>query len=243
MFTSCMKSVGSSLVVYFFFYLHYRKVREIHVRKCSTLIHINNTGRLNSSLLSAPLSPVAPCDRRDHLKRPQYLSLDYSSVRPSFHFSSPSTGSPQSPQSPLPWDSAPTHKVQHSYMNPTASSMAKRSRSSSMGEGLPVGSPPRSPCFLERTSYLELDTGSPLLASSPVTSLPSSLSKCPSPTLHLHTTALVNPQTVPPSRIPLPRQPLSPRRSLVLEVKPSSSRAFTPIADSASDASLGNKQG
>ncbi|XP_042245976.1 mitogen-activated protein kinase-binding protein 1-like isoform X1 [Thunnus maccoyii] len=183
-------------------------------------------------------SPVPSSDRRELRKRPQQLFLDHDMPRPSFHFSSPSSGSPQSPQSPLPWES-PKLKPQHSYMNPTASSMAKSSRSSSLGEDIQMGIPPNSPSFPKgRRLSGELEVELPLLTSSPVTAFPSSVSSplsplscplpnSPSPTVP-HRTATVSPnsslpQNIPPSRIPLPKQPLSPRRSLCLEVKPSSS--------------------
>lgn len=173
----------------------------------------------------APHSPAPSSDRRELYKRPQHLLLDHDVPRPSFHFSSPSSGSPQSPQTILPWET-PKHKTQHSYMNHTASSLAKSSHSSSMGEGLHTGSPPGSPSYPKgRRSCGELEADPPLLTSSPV-SLASFLSSgpltnSPSP-VSSHPTATVSPsrftQNVPPSRIPLPKQPLSPRRSLCLEV-------------------------
>ncbi|XP_029984207.1 mitogen-activated protein kinase-binding protein 1-like isoform X2 [Sphaeramia orbicularis] len=205
-----------------------------------------------------------------HSPRPQHLFLDHSLPRPSFRFSSPSSGSPQSPQSPqspLPWES-PKQKLQHSYMNPTASSMAKSSRSPSLGDGLQVDTPPRSPSFPNgRRSSVGAEVESPLLASSPVSPFPSSVSPLPASLCPLtttpspttpphHPTTAVSPtlgvtfaQNVPPSRIPLPKQPLSPRRSLCLEVKPSSgwcggsSRVSSPITDSGYDATAsGSKQ-
>ncbi|XP_054871641.1 mitogen-activated protein kinase-binding protein 1-like isoform X2 [Amphiprion ocellaris] len=195
----------------------------------------------------APRSPVLSGDRRDLRRRPQNLILDQA---PSFHFSSPS--SPQSPQSPLPWES-PRLKHQHSYMNPTASSMAKSSRSSSLGDGLQVATPPSSPSLPKsRRSSDE----PPLLTSSPLSAFPSSVSPAASllssasssPTPPPHPTAKVSPlaQSVPPSRIPMPKQPLSPRRSLCLEVKPSwsggAARASTPTVDPGCDAAPGIKQ-
>lgn len=120
-------------------------------------------------------------------------------------------------------------------MSPTASSMAKSSRSSSVGEG--IQTPPCSPCFHKsRKSCGELEAEPPLLTSSPVSSA-SSLSSCPQSNAQSPTssqpTAAVSPnrpiQNVLPSRIPLPKQPLSPRRSLCLEVTPSS-RVSTPTA-------------
>ncbi|XP_073349163.1 mitogen-activated protein kinase-binding protein 1-like [Pagrus major] len=193
----------------------------------------------------SPHSPVPSSDQSESCKRPQQLFLDHDTTRPSFHFSSPSPGSPQSPRSPLPWES-PKLKPQHSYMNPTASSMAKSSRSSSLGEGIQMRSPPSSPSFPKiRRSCGELEP--PLLTSSPVTAFPSaaslasSLLSDPQP----HPTAAVSPttfnQNVPPSRIPLPKQPLSPRRSLCLEAATCTgwtgglARACTPNTDPGCD--------
>ncbi|XP_040920240.1 mitogen-activated protein kinase-binding protein 1-like [Toxotes jaculatrix] len=206
-------------------------------------------------------SSVPSSDPKELCKRPQELFLDHDTPMPSFHFSSPSSDSPQSPQSPLPWDS-PKHKPHHTYMNPTASSMAKSSRSSSLAEGIQIGTPPCSPSLSKgRRLSGELEVEPPLLTSSPVTVFPSlvsssspvlsyPLSNIPSPAPP-HPTATVSPtpftQNIPPSRIPLPKQPLSPRRSLCLEVKPSSSwsgglvRASTPTTDSGCDVP-GNKQ-
>lgn len=113
--------------------------------------------------------------------------------------------------------------------------MAKSSRSSSVGEG--IQTPPCSPCFHKsRKSCGELEAEPPLLTSSPISSA-SSLSSCPqsnaqSPTSSQPTAAVFPSrpiQNVLPSRIPLPKQPLSPRRSLCLEVTPSS-RVSTPTA-------------
>ncbi|XP_035472971.2 mitogen-activated protein kinase-binding protein 1-like isoform X1 [Scophthalmus maximus] len=195
----------------------------------------------------APHSPVLSSDRKELRNRPQQLFLDHDTPRPSFHFSSPSSGSPQSPQSPLPWES-PKLKPHHSYMNPTASSMAKSSRSCSLGEGIQLVTPPCSPSFHKgRGSFGELEmeplplTSPPVTAFlSPVSSSTSSsallypLSKSPSPASP-HPTATVSPtlftQNIPPSRIPLPKQPLSPRRSLCLEMKPSWSGASAPTTD------------
>ncbi|XP_005449803.1 mitogen-activated protein kinase-binding protein 1 isoform X2 [Oreochromis niloticus] len=185
-------------------------------------------------------SPMPSSDQRELHKRPQQLFLNEPSPRPSSCFSSHSSGSPQSSQSPLPWES-PKLKPQHSYMNPTASSVAK-SRSSSFGDAVHIVTPPGSPLFSKRrTSSVEMETEPPVFASFPVLIFPSStpsksslpLSNSPSSTPP-HPTAS---QNVPPSRIPLPKQPLSPRRSLCLEVKPSSSwsggisRASTPTTD------------
>ncbi|XP_068564393.1 mitogen-activated protein kinase-binding protein 1-like [Cebidichthys violaceus] len=187
------------------------------------------------NLASEPLhSPVPSSDRRELRKRPQQLLLDHCTPNPSFTFSSPSTGSPESPDSPLPWESPKLRP--HSYMNPTASSMAKSSRSTSLGDVVQLATPPCSPLFPRgRRSCGELEVEPPLLTLSPVPAVPSAVSSTssllpcpvpnsPSPTPP-HPTAAVSsspfPQNIPPSRIPLPRQPLSPRRSLCLEVMPS----------------------
>ncbi|XP_069572308.1 mitogen-activated protein kinase-binding protein 1-like [Brachyistius frenatus] len=210
----------------------------------------------------SPDFPVPSSDRWALHSRPQHLSLDHDTPRPSFHFSSPSSGSPQSPQSPqspLPWES-PKLKPQHSYMKPTASSKAKSSRSSSLVDSIPMGTPPRSPYFSKsrRSSEeleLELELETPLLVSSPVTTFPSHasptssllscpLSNSPSPNPpHLTTTVSPTPfaHNVLPSRIPLPKQPLSPRRSICLEGTLSSSwpggasRASSPVIDAGCD--------
>lgn len=193
-------------------------------------------------LSQAPLSSAPSGDQSHHCKRPQRLFLDGDSQKPSFQFSpSSSSSSPQSPQPPhgaLSWES-PKLK-HHSYMNPTASSMAKSSRSSSVGEG--TQTPPRSPCFhRSRRSFGEPETETPVLASSPLSSAPS-LSSCPQSAGSLSPTvpaAAVPPsrlmQNAQPSRIPLPKQPLSPRRSLCLEVAPSC-RVSTPAAGPGGDA-------
>lgn len=182
-------------------------------------------------------SPTPCSDQGESRRRSQDRGLDRDPPRTCFQFSSPSSGSPKSPQSPLPWES-PKLKAQHSYMNPTASSMAKSSRSSSLGEGIHVGSPPRSPSFTSRASSAELEVEPPLIPSSPVG--PSSCPLARSPSAAPHPTAAVSPipftQNAPPSRIPLPKQPLSARRSLCFEVKqnPSwsggSARASVPAA-------------
>ncbi|XP_019124215.2 mitogen-activated protein kinase-binding protein 1 [Larimichthys crocea] len=187
----------------------------------------------------APHSPVPSSDRRELCKRSQQLFLAHDTPRPTFHFSSPSSGSPQSPRSPLPWGS-PKLKPQHSYMNPTASFMAKRNRSSSLAEGIHMGSPPSSPPKT-RKSCGELEFDPPLLTSSPVDAFPSAVSPASSflsfplsnspPTTPPHHRATVSPtpaQNIPPSRIPLPKQPLSPRRNLYLETVLSSSCSGSP---------------
>lgn len=197
-------------------------------------------------LSQAPLSPAPSGDQSQRCKRPQRLFLDSDIQKPSFHFSpsSSSSSSPQSPQPPhaaLSWES-PKLKAHHSYMNPTASSMAKSSRSSSVGEG--TQTPPRSPCFhRSRKSFGESEAEGPMSASSPLSPAPS-LSSCPQSASSLSPTpsrpaAAVPPgrpmQNVQPSRIPLPKQPLSPRRSLCLEVVPSC-RVSTSTAGPAGDA-------
>lgn len=193
----------------------------------------------------APLSPAPSGDQSQRCKRPQRLFLDGDRQKPSFHFSpSSSSTSPQSPQPPhgaLCWES-PKLKAHHSYMNPTASSMAKSSRSSSVGEA--TQTPPRSPCFhRSRRSFGEAEAEGPESASSPLSPAPS-LSSSPQPASS-HSpvpsclAAAVPParpvQNVQPSRIPLPKQPLSPRRSLCLEVAPSC-RVSTPPAGPVGDA-------
>lgn len=168
-----------------------------------------------------------PCsDQRELHRRAQQLFLDCETPRPAFQLS------PPSPQSPLPWES-PKLRPQHSYMNPTASSMAKSSRSTSLGEGIYMGTPPRSPSFpSRRISSGEVEVEPPLLTSPTVTTLPPSASPllfCPpsnSPSVvppHCSNSPIPSTQNIPPSRIPLPKQPLSARRSLCLEVKHSSS--------------------
>lgn len=182
-------------------------------------------------------SPAPPSDRREFFKRPQHLFLDHDTPRSSLHFSSPSSASPQST---LPWES-PRLRVQHSYMNPTASSMAKSSRSSSLGDDMQEGSPPCSPYFPKsRRSCGELEAELPLLASSPVSSALSLLSSQTSS----HPTVSPSRFThnIPPSRIPLPKQPLSPRRSLCLEATQNSSwsggttKVSAPTTDPGCDA-------
>ncbi|XP_029966677.1 mitogen-activated protein kinase-binding protein 1-like [Salarias fasciatus] len=192
----------------------------------------------------APRSPVPSSDRRESQKRPPQVFLNPDPSRAS---SPPSSGSPQSPPSPLPWESLRL-KPQHSYMNPTASSAAKSSRSSSLIGDIQVDTPPPSPNFPKGRRFSEeLGGEPPLLTSSPVTAFPptsSPLSPPPSnnssPT-PVHRTVAVLPttpfaQSVPPSRIPLPKQPLGPRRSFCLEVKPSASRTSTPTAEAGCDA-------
>uniref|UniRef100_G3PG79 Mitogen-activated protein kinase binding protein 1 n=1 Tax=Gasterosteus aculeatus TaxID=69293 RepID=G3PG79_GASAC len=159
-------------------------------------------------------SPVTSSDRREPRRRPQQLSLFHDAPHPSFHFSSPSNGSSQSPDSPLPWESPKLRP--HSYMNPTASSMAKSSRSTSLGDVIQPGSPPCSPLFHRgRRSSVEPEVEPPSLSSRPALSSP--------PRTPPRPPAAVSPSpNRPPSRIPLPKQQLSPRRSLCLEEMASS---------------------
>ncbi|XP_061609598.1 mitogen-activated protein kinase-binding protein 1-like isoform X3 [Phyllopteryx taeniolatus] len=135
--------------------------------------------------LASPRSPLPSSDHREWCKRPQYLLLDRDPLKPSSsQVSSPSPGSPQSPRS---------------YMNPTASSMAKSSRSSSVGDGIHPGLD-LSPFPKARRSWGDLDVAE----------------------TSWHTLVAVPPT---PSRIPQPKQPLSPRRSVCSEVK---GNAFCP---------------
>nr|XP_057912933.1 mitogen-activated protein kinase-binding protein 1-like isoform X2 [Doryrhamphus excisus] len=129
--------------------------------------------------LASPRSPLPSSDRLETCRRPQHLFLDRDAPKPSY-LSSPSPGSPQSPRSP------------HSYMNPTASSLAKSSRSSSLGEGLHAA-PLGVSSFPSRTRRS--------LSGHPETESPAPA--CLQPTA-----------TVLPTRVPL-----SPRRSLCLDVK------------------------
>lgn len=175
--------------------------------------------------------------------RPQQLSLSEDNLKPSFPVSSPSSGSSGSPRSPRPWES-PKSRIQHSYMNPTISSLAKSSRSLSLDDDLRSDSPPpRSPCTCESTRRFsggDVETAPPLFSSSPRTALPPSVSSMPS--LLLSPASSSPPQSrpaaspvrpnAPPSRIPLLRQPLSPGR--LHKMRPSSSwcgGASSPAAD------------
>ncbi|XP_056150161.1 mitogen-activated protein kinase-binding protein 1-like [Lampris incognitus] len=184
-----------------------------------------------------PRSPLPSSDRREAFQRPQQLFMDHDSARSSSHLSSPTSGSPQSPTaSSLPWES-PKLKGQRSYMNPTTSSKAKCSRSSSLGESLHTKSPPLSPSISKGRGSFEALVVEPSVLTSPsastcLSSLSlSSSSLCPlsgrsSPSpASPHPTDTVSPSSsltlplnAPPSRIPLPKQPLSPRRSLCLEI-------------------------
>ncbi|KAM4712862.1 mitogen-activated protein kinase-binding protein 1-like isoform 2-T2 [Anableps anableps] len=172
-------------------------------------------------------SPVPSGVQKEQQKRPQQLLLTNTTSKLSFL--SPSSGSPHTPPSPPSWESLKL-KPQHSYMNPTASSNAKRSQSTSPRDGLLPCSPPRSPRLPEdRRSPGELEVESNLLSSSSIITCPSSvssessisssaLSKSHSLGYTHQTAARVTPNTQ-PSRIPLPKQPLSPRRSLCLDTK------------------------
>ncbi|XP_078799332.1 mitogen-activated protein kinase-binding protein 1-like isoform X3 [Oryzias latipes] len=194
-------------------------------------------------LASNPLgSPAPPGGHRESRMRPQQLSLSEDNLKPSFPVSSPSSGSSGSPRSPRPWES-PKSRIQHSYMNPTVSSLAKSSRSLSLDDDLRSDSPPRSPCTCESTRRFsggDVETAPPLFSSSPRTALPPSVSSMPS--LLLSPPSSSPPQSrpaaspvrpnAPPSRIPLLRQPLSPGR--LHKMRPSSSwcgGASSPAAD------------
>lgn len=190
-------------------------------------------------VLLALYSPALSTDRRDLQKRPQHHTS---------HVSSPSCSSPRSPRSPPPWD-----RPQHSYMNPTASSMAKSSRSSSLCEGIHTATPPCSPHAVKsRRSSVELEVELPLFSSSPVAAHPPPLSPsssmfCPqskssSPAMTVSPTPFTN--NVPPSRIPIPTQPLSPRCGVCLAPNGSGglTRVFTPIK-APSQCDLSHKQG
>ncbi|XP_037100854.1 mitogen-activated protein kinase-binding protein 1-like isoform X2 [Syngnathus acus] len=148
----------------------------------------DRTTRLHKSLsvqnltVTSPHSPLPSSEHREWCKRPQYLLLDQDPLKASSScVSSPSPGSPPSP---------------HSYMSPTASSIAKSSRSSSVGEGVHPGLD-LSPFPKARRSWGDLD-----VAETP-----------------WHPLASVSPTR---TRIPQPKQPLSPRRSLCLEMKATS---------------------
>ncbi|XP_053744246.1 mitogen-activated protein kinase-binding protein 1-like [Synchiropus splendidus] len=192
--------------------------------RASNLQKSHSAQNLVSDVLQVHLPSAG---HREYCKRPQHLFLDCYTPKPSFHFSSPSTGSPQSPRSPKPWES-PKLKPPQSYMNPTASSIAKSSRSSSLSDGLQIGTPPSSSFFFKsRKSSGEFEPEPPSLSSSPVAAFPSRLpspltSKIPSSP---QPTAKVVPNTSAaftlsqPSRIPLRKQPLGPRRSLCADIR------------------------
>ncbi|XP_027895562.1 mitogen-activated protein kinase-binding protein 1-like isoform X2 [Xiphophorus couchianus] len=187
-----------------------------------------------SSDLSHSLVP--PSVQREQQKRPQQLPLTTSTSKPSFYFSSPSSGSPHTPPSPPPWES-PKLKPCHSYMNPTASSNAKRSRSTSPRDGVqPCQSPPRSPRFPENRRSPDEPEAEPRLCfpssvSSESSISPSAFSKSSS----LGHQATGRPtQNAAASRIPLPKQPLSPRRSLCLDAKPTPRCSASGLRASAS---------
>ncbi|XP_013885738.1 mitogen-activated protein kinase-binding protein 1 [Austrofundulus limnaeus] len=174
----------------------------------------------DSSRSSAPSSV-----QKELCVRPQQLTLTNITPRSTFTLSLPSSGSPHSP-----WES-PKLKPQLSYMNPTASSMAKTNRSSSsssssLGDDLQSGSPPRSPRS-RRSSEEAL--------SSTLARLPSSSSSSAAPPRTVTASPSHPTQNGPPSRIPLPRHPLGARRSLNLDVRPSPS----PLKASASAVDVG----
>ncbi|KAF7231298.1 proline-rich receptor-like protein kinase PERK10 [Nothobranchius furzeri] len=188
------------------------------------------------NLATAPRSPLPSSVQKETCPRPQHLLPTDSPTT-----STPSSVSPHSPVTPPPWES-PKLKQQHSYMNPTASSMAKSSRSSSLGDELQSASPPRSHSFPENRSSSE-EMEPPVLSSSPVLTFPS---KGPS-LVATHPTAAVSPtrltQSAPASRIPLLKQPLSPRSSLCLEVKPGPGCSGVALRASASTADVGSDVG
>ncbi|XP_014899605.1 mitogen-activated protein kinase-binding protein 1-like isoform X2 [Poecilia latipinna] len=177
-------------------------------------------------------SPVPPSVQREQQKRPQQLLWTTSTSKPSFYFSSPSSGSPHTSPSPPPWES-PKLKPTHSYMNPTASSNAKRSRSTSPRDGVqPCQSPPRSPGFPEdRRSPGEAEAEPSLCFPSSVLS-ESSMSSRSSPLGHQAAGRLT--QNAAASRIPLPKQPLSSRRSLCLDAEPTPGCSASRLRASAS---------
>uniref|UniRef100_A0A087X9D8 Mitogen-activated protein kinase binding protein 1 n=1 Tax=Poecilia formosa TaxID=48698 RepID=A0A087X9D8_POEFO len=177
-------------------------------------------------------SPVPPSVQREQQKRPQQLLWTTSTSKPSFYFSSPSSGSPHTSPSPPPWES-PKLKPTHSYMNPTASSNAKRSRSTSPRDGVqPCQSPPRSPGFPEdRRSPGEAEAEPSLCFPSSVLS-ESSMSSRSSPLGHQAAGRLT--QNAAASRIPLPKQPLSSQRSLYLDAEPTPGCSASRLRASAS---------
>ncbi|TNN41782.1 Mitogen-activated protein kinase-binding protein 1 [Liparis tanakae] len=105
------------------------------------------------SCSSAPRSPAPSSGRRALRPRPQQLLLHRGS-NPSFHFSSPSAGSPESPDSARSWES-PKPRAR-SYMNPTASSTAKSSRSTSLGDIARLFAGPPSPRARRSCGELEV---------------------------------------------------------------------------------------
>ncbi|XP_014858359.1 PREDICTED: mitogen-activated protein kinase-binding protein 1-like isoform X3 [Poecilia mexicana] len=177
-------------------------------------------------------SPVPPSVQREQQKRPQQLLWTTSTSKPSFYFSSPSSGSPHTSPSPPPWES-PKLKPTHSYMNPTASSNAKRSRSTSPRDGVqPCQSPPRSPGFPEdRRSPGEAEAEPSLCFPSSVL-CESSMSSRSSPLGHQAAGQLT--QNAAASRIPLPKQPLSSQRSLYLDAEPTPGCSASRLRASAS---------
>ncbi|KAK0133796.1 hypothetical protein N1851_030676 [Merluccius polli] len=154
--------------------------------------------------------------------------------------SSPLSGSAPSSHSPLPWES-PRPRSPRSYMIPTTSFMAKcssrrtsssSSSSSFPGEELQTRSPPRSPPrFSKRRrgssdaemlrsfsscSSCSSSSSTSSSSSSPSLEYTSSLPAVPASPSRGFTFSLKVP---PPSRIPMPRQTMSPRRSLCLDLK------------------------
>ncbi|KTF89342.1 hypothetical protein cypCar_00045699, partial [Cyprinus carpio] len=101
------------------------------------------------SLSSHPGRSLSP----SRLRREALLKLSLEKLAP--HHASVTA-----PSSPQPWDSPTQSRVLRSYMSPTTSSMAKTSRSASIGDSLHVGSSsceslvipaPCSPSFLTNT--------------------------------------------------------------------------------------------
>ncbi|XP_017157686.1 mitogen-activated protein kinase-binding protein 1-like isoform X2 [Poecilia reticulata] len=176
--------------------------------------------------------PVPPSVQREQQTRPQQLLWTTSTSKPSFYFSSPSSGSPHTSPSPPPCES-PKLKPRHSYMNPTASSNAKRSRSTSPRDCVQPGqSPPRSPGFPEdRRSPGEPEVEPSLCFPSSVSS-ELSISSRSSPLGHQAAGRLT--QNAAASRIPLPKQPLSSRRSLCLDAEPTPGCSASKLRASAS---------
>ncbi|XP_054900420.1 mitogen-activated protein kinase-binding protein 1-like [Poeciliopsis prolifica] len=184
--------------------------------------------------LDSSHSPLPPSVQREQHKRPQQLLLPTSTSKQSLYFSSPSSGTPPSPP---PWES-PKLKPRHTYMNPTASSNAKRSRPTSPRDVVqPCQSPPRSPCFPENRGSPDEPEAEPSLC------LPSSVSfelskssgafsKSSSSLGHQAAGRLT--QNAAASRIPLPKQTLSPRRSLCLDANPAPGCSSSGLRASAS---------
>ncbi|XP_024146352.1 mitogen-activated protein kinase-binding protein 1 isoform X1 [Oryzias melastigma] len=180
-------------------------------------------------------SPAPPGVQRESRVRPQLLWLSADNLKPPFLVSSPSSGSPGSPGSPQPWES-PKSRSPHSYMNPTISSLAKSSRSLSLGDDLQSVSPPHSPCSCgsrRRSSGGDVEMEPPLFSSSPVTASVSSMpSLLLSPPRSRPAASPVR-LNAPPSRIPL----LS--AGHLHKMKPSSSWCGAAVGGASSPADAG----